>query len=111
MASSNNELDNDIVPPRNMESVRDYLNDDSFTSWPVPFIPVDDMFEAGLMYTGNSNRMKCIYCSIELDAWSPGDNPNIEHMEKSPNCPFFSFDRGNFRLYKYIFERSKLINI
>lgn len=70
----------------------------SFTdnNWKLPFITPDQMANAGLYYLGILDRVRCVFCSREFDYWQPDDDPVIEHKRKSPRCPFFNGNQGNY---------------
>jgi len=80
------------MPNTELPSIlEEYLNcfNSYTTEWKVPFLSPRQMAAAGLTYTGMGDRVKCLYCSIELDTWEPNDDPHTEHLEKSPYCAFF----------------------
>ena len=72
-------------------NVEDCLS--TFSGWPET-APVSaiDLAIAGFMYTGEGDRVICIYCRGQLHSWLPGDVPSIEHNIYFPNCP--SSDEG-----------------
>lgn len=59
------------------------------SGWPCTFITPHQMAKAGFFYTNKKDRVKCMFCSKELDLWEPNDDPVIEHKQASPRCPFF----------------------
>ena len=65
----------------------------SFTNWPVS-APVSaiDLAIAGFMYTGEGDRVICIYCRGQLHTWLPGDVPINEHNIYFPHCPSIAED-------------------
>ncbi|VVC24367.1 Hypothetical protein CINCED_3A022001 [Cinara cedri] len=62
--------------------------------WKLDFITPDQMAKAGLYYLGKQDRVRCLFCSKEFDYWQRGDDPIIEHRNKSPQCPFFRESEG-----------------
>lgn len=44
--------------------------------------------KVGFSYTGESDRVRCETCKLEIDRWMPGMDPKEEHMTRSPQCPF-----------------------
>ena len=47
-------------------------------------IPVTEMVEAGLFYTGIGDRTKCFYCNGGLMNWQESDVPFEEHAKWFP---------------------------
>lgn len=62
----------------------------SFTEyWPHrSHLPAGRMALAGLFYTGESDRVTCPFCLVQLTEWEPNDDPKKEHRDKMPNCSF-----------------------
>lgn len=58
--------------------------------WPhnKDFVCIDDMAQAGLFYTGSSDKVACVYCDIILHEWKAGDVPIMDHWKYSNNCLF-----------------------
>jgi len=63
----------------------------SFTSyWPWtnhPTLRPADMAKAGFHYSGESDKVKCFLCSLELNNWETTDTPFGEHEKWRPECP------------------------
>lgn len=67
----------------------------SFNSnWKMKYITPQQMAGAGFYYVGPRDRVKCLFCSIELDHWEPTDDPMSEHKRVSPLCAFLSESPG-----------------
>lgn len=62
--------------------------------WAVEFITPQQMASAGFYYMGTRDKVRCLYCSKELDTWEPTDDPVEEHKRISPQCAFFRESRG-----------------
>ncbi|KAL5601049.1 hypothetical protein BROUX41_005878 [Berkeleyomyces rouxiae] len=48
------------------------------------------LVESGWVYTPTLDSIDmatCLYCSLALDGWEPGDKPLNEHESRSANCP------------------------
>lgn len=54
--------------------------------WPHTFINVKILARTGFYYTGNEDRVKCVFCKVELSKWMVNDNELFEHLKWSPNC-------------------------
>ena len=52
--------------------------------------PVEDrtIAEAGFIYTGQKDLVRCCNCNINLDRWTKDMDPLLRHKEESPNCSF-----------------------
>ncbi|CAL1545882.1 unnamed protein product [Lymnaea stagnalis] len=54
----------------------------------------EDLAEAGLIYAGYSDSVRCFYCGGGLRNWSSQDNPWIEHAKYFPLCGFIIKEKG-----------------
>ncbi|KAK3578080.1 hypothetical protein CHS0354_006733 [Potamilus streckersoni] len=68
---------------------------ESFGTWPK-YIPVqpDKLAEAGFIYGGVGDSVKCYYCGGGLRYWEPGDEPWTEHAKWYPSCPHLALNKG-----------------
>ncbi|XP_060587497.1 baculoviral IAP repeat-containing protein 7-A-like [Ruditapes philippinarum] len=68
---------------------------ESFESWPE-YLPVkmEDMVEAGLVYTGVGDSVRCYFCGGGLRNWEKGDVPMEEHTKYYPKCPHILLVKG-----------------
>lgn len=68
---------------------------ETFKRWPtyVP-ISVKMMVDAGLVYTGVGDAVRCYHCGGGLRNWEPGDNPWCEHAKWYSTCPHVHFIKG-----------------
>ena len=51
------------------------------------------MVNAGWFFDPNEETpdgVTCPYCGLSLDTWEAGDDPEAEHLKRSPNCHFFA---------------------
>lgn len=62
--------------------------------WKINFLTAEQMAIAGFYYLGPADRVRCMFCSKELDKWEPTDNPIDEHKRVSPLCTFFKENPG-----------------
>ena len=50
--------------------------------------------EAGLYYTGVSDKVRCYHCDGGLGNWEPTDEPWTEHAKHYPECKFVILVKG-----------------
>ena len=53
------------------------------------------MAEAGLIYLGLSDQVKCFYCDGGLRDWGEDDNPWVEHAGWFNKCGFMRLTKGD----------------
>jgi len=46
------------------------------------------MARAGLLYTGQDEEVKCLWCGVVMGEWQFGDQVMARHRATSPDCPF-----------------------
>ncbi|KAM9269929.1 E3 ubiquitin-protein ligase XIAP isoform 2-T3 [Cariama cristata] len=46
--------------------------------------------QAGFVYTGESDKVKCFSCHTTVEGWAPGDSALETHKKLSPNCKFIT---------------------
>ena len=62
---------------------------ESFQSWPANAkVEAWKMARAGLLYTGQDEEVKCVWCGVVLGNWQYGDQVMARHRAISPDCPF-----------------------
>ncbi|XP_045195485.2 baculoviral IAP repeat-containing protein 2-like isoform X2 [Mercenaria mercenaria] len=68
---------------------------ESFEAW-QEYIPVEklDLVEAGLVYTGVGDSVRCYFCGGGLRNWERGDVPMEEHAKWYPKCPHILLVKG-----------------
>ncbi|XP_053396386.1 baculoviral IAP repeat-containing protein 3-like isoform X2 [Mercenaria mercenaria] len=68
---------------------------ESFEAWPE-YIPVDkiDLVDAGLVYTGVGDSVRCYFCGGGLRNWEYGVVPMEEHAKWYPKCPHILLVKG-----------------
>ncbi|KAL3882588.1 hypothetical protein ACJMK2_028918 [Sinanodonta woodiana] len=68
---------------------------DSFKTWPKYIaLQPDELAEAGFIYGGVGDTVKCYYCGGGLRYWEPGDEPWTEHAKWYPSCPHIALNKG-----------------
>ncbi|NXS64417.1 XIAP ligase, partial [Brachypteracias leptosomus] len=63
----------------------------TFVAFP-PDCPVSAsaLAQAGFVYTGEGDKVKCFSCHATIEGWAPGDSAVERHKELSPNCKFIT---------------------
>ena len=87
---------------------------DTFAAWPPQIRPTaHQLSEAGFIYLGIGDRVKCNTCGLELYSWKEKDDAFEQHMKFSKNCEFVNNHLANlFRLkvsnqsFKWVFVGS-----
>lgn len=60
----------------------------TFKNWPVNFLESKKLASAGFYYLRQDDKVRCVFCGIELGNWRPGDEPMKDHARWSGGCPF-----------------------
>jgi len=61
----------------------------TFQSWPANAkVEAWKMAKAGLLYTGQSEAVRCTWCGVTMADWQYGDQVMARHRLTSPECPF-----------------------
>ena len=62
---------------------------ETFQSWPANAkVEAWKMARAGLLYTGQEEEVKCLWCGVVMGDWQFGDQVMARHRATSPDCPF-----------------------
>ncbi|KAE9522042.1 hypothetical protein AGLY_017562 [Aphis glycines] len=61
----------------------------SYKRWPLKFITPNAMARAGFYYCGVRDCVACYDCCERFENWECGQDPYIEHFQRSPNCNYF----------------------
>lgn len=56
--------------------------------WPVTFLDVSEIVQAGFFYLGFEDKVQCPFCRGIVSNWSVGDIPLNEHRKHFPWCSF-----------------------
>jgi len=73
---------------------------ETYHDWPAtaPVKPAA-LAAAGLFYTGQGDRVRCVFCNGALHHWVEGDEASSEHQLHFPRCPFIrGLEVGNVPL-------------
>lgn len=60
----------------------------TFDNWPVKFLESSKLASAGFYYLKRGDKVRCVFCGVELCDWRPGDDPMGDHARWSDTCPF-----------------------
>ena len=71
--------------------------------WCVEFLRPFQMAQAGFIYSGVGDCVKCLSCSKDLENWQLGDDPLAEHLSHSPQCPFIREPISKYQINLNIF--------
>lgn len=83
----------------------------SYTGWPTQMSQVPkDLAQAGLLYMGSGDRVKCFWCGGELHDWEPQDIPMEEHAKWFTICGFVRKVMGDDYIQKVKDKQNGLID-
>ena len=68
----------------------------TFRTWPSNRMraTATELAEAGFIYLGTGDRLKCFYCNGGLQHWQFHEDPWVEHSKWYPNCEYLIRKRG-----------------
>lgn len=61
---------------------------ESYKNWPSVSMKPDRLASAGFYYTGESDKVRCFECHVEISQWLPDDDPMVDHQRWSAKCRF-----------------------
>ena len=61
---------------------------ETFYNWPINGISIRKLAEVGFYCIGDGDTVKCFMCHVEIGNWTQTDQPLLEHLKYSPDCPF-----------------------
>lgn len=61
---------------------------ESYRNWPCTSVIPERLASAGFYYTGESDKVRCFECHVEISQWLPGDDPMVDHQRWSGKCRF-----------------------
>ncbi|XP_052810068.1 baculoviral IAP repeat-containing protein 7-A-like [Mya arenaria] len=78
---------------------------ESFTEASIPWpqdapVGVEKLVEAGLVYTGVGDSVRCYHCGGGLRNWEEGDDPMEEHAKWYPTCQHVLIAKGKTYIRK-----------
>ncbi|XP_039573437.1 E3 ubiquitin-protein ligase XIAP isoform X4 [Passer montanus] len=53
-------------------------------------VPVLALAQAGFVYTGEGDKVKCFSCHTTIEGWMPGDSAVERHKQLAPHCKFIT---------------------
>ncbi|NXX84361.1 XIAP ligase, partial [Urocolius indicus] len=63
----------------------------TFVGFPLDcLVSVSTLAQAGFVYTGERDKVKCFSCFVTIEGWAPGDSAFERHKNLSPNCKFIA---------------------
>lgn len=75
----------------NVDSVNNSLNSDNgrlktFSHWPANYTLAtpEQLARAGFFYGGDSDKVKCWYCTGSIQNWEQDNEPWTEHARRFP---------------------------
>lgn len=82
--------------PRNQAMAAEPDRLQTFESWPAQIRQrPEQLAEAGLYYIGDSDKVKCFHCDVQLHNWEPNDDPWVEHARWFPQCQYVRLAKGD----------------
>ncbi|EFN76761.1 death-associated inhibitor of apoptosis 1 [Harpegnathos saltator] len=61
---------------------------ESYKDWPCVSVRPERLAAAGFYYTGESDKVRCFECHVEISQWLPDDDPMVDHQRWSGKCRF-----------------------
>lgn len=86
----------DLLLSREMESLENRLF--TFSGWPLPHLTPRQLAEAGFVYCGKDDTVRCHSCSVRLGQWQVNEEPWKEHARHRPGCLFLQLTRPDVLL-------------
>ncbi|NXK90332.1 XIAP ligase, partial [Formicarius rufipectus] len=63
----------------------------TFAEFPLDCpVSASALAQAGFVYTGEGDKVKCFSCHTAVEGWSSGDSAVERHKQLSPNCKFIT---------------------
>ncbi|KAK3097175.1 hypothetical protein FSP39_007121 [Pinctada imbricata] len=76
--------------------------------WPVTksYLSLDEFIRQGFYFTGEADKVQCVYCKGYLKSWELNDDILLEHRKHFPQCPFIRqpYKFPDFRDYQERFQ-------
>lgn len=97
-----------IIKPYYSEYSTEISRLSSFNTWPKALSQKpSEMADAGLFYTGQSDKVICYFCGGGMKDWFPDDKPWKEHARFFQSCPYVLIMKGEEYVIKIASERKK----
>ncbi|CAB3376649.1 Hypothetical predicted protein [Cloeon dipterum] len=58
------------------------------------FVDPFALARSGFYFTGEEDKVRCVFCMLEVRGWEQGDTPHGEHLRWNPDCPFLRDSRS-----------------
>ena len=79
---------NGVEEPVNLRKESERLK--TFSDWPVKFLESKKLASAGFYFLKHADKVRCIFCGVEIGNWRPGDDPVNDHARWSNGCPYLN---------------------
>ncbi|NXN07392.1 XIAP ligase, partial [Indicator maculatus] len=84
-ASATSDADSD------QEWAQEHYRLGTFVEFPLDCpVSASALAQAGFVYTGEGDKVKCFNCHTTIEGWLPGDSAVERHRNLSPNCKFIT---------------------
>ena len=61
----------------------------TYETWTCVTQKKEDLASAGFVYTGERDKVVCLWCGMAKEDWKHHQNPFREHFKLSQKCEFF----------------------
>ncbi|NXX89787.1 XIAP ligase, partial [Centropus bengalensis] len=79
------------TPDTDQEEAQEHYRLGTFVGFPLDCpVSVSALAQAGFVYTGEGDKVKCFSCRRTIDGWAPGDSAVERHKQLSPDCKFIT---------------------
>ncbi|XP_052669604.1 E3 ubiquitin-protein ligase XIAP isoform X1 [Harpia harpyja] len=76
---------------RDQEWAQEHYRLGTFAEFPLSCpVSTSALAQAGFIYTGEGDKVKCFSCHTTIEGWAPGDSAVETHKKLSPNCKFIT---------------------
>ncbi|XP_009329031.1 PREDICTED: E3 ubiquitin-protein ligase XIAP isoform X1 [Pygoscelis adeliae] len=76
---------------RDQEWAQEHYRLGTFVAFPLGCpVSASVLAQAGFVYTGEGDKVKCFSCHTTTEGWAPGDSAVERHRKLSPNCKFIT---------------------
>ncbi|XP_015783721.1 death-associated inhibitor of apoptosis 2-like [Tetranychus urticae] len=85
---------NQIVDAEYPEYITLQSRIDTFSNWNSENISVNNLAEAGFVYSGKADIAVCFHCGVHVGNWLPGEDAWVSHAKFAPWCTFLYIRKG-----------------